>query len=82
MTKAIKDNHELKHIIQTLMKNNVKITINTDWPETLVGGHLKNQFEYLLKNEIITTYQAETMIHCGFDSTFIPMNDKESNLYL
>jgi len=82
MTKAVKDNLELKHIIQTLLKNEVKITINTDWPETLTGGHLKNQYEYLLNNEIITPNQAETIIHWGFDHTFIPMKDKESNLYL
>lgn len=82
MTKAVKDNLELKHIIQTLLKNKVKITINTDWPETLTGGHLKNQYEYLLNNEIITPNQAETIIHWGFDHTFIPMKDKESNLYL
>ena len=82
LTKAIKDDAELRHIITTLLKNEVKITINTDWPETLVDGHLHSQFEYLLSRKIITIKQAEGMIACGFESTFIPMKEKESNLYL
>jgi len=82
LTKAVKDDAELRHIVTTLLENMVKITINTDWPETLENGHLRLQFEYLLSRKIITAKQAQEMINCGFESTFIPMKVKESNLYL
>lgn len=82
LTKAVKDDAELQHIVKTLLEHEVRITINTDWPETLVNGHLSQQFRYLLERKMITTEQAQKMIETGFEATFIPMKEKESNLYL
>jgi adenosine deaminase len=49
MTKAVKNDEELKFILQTFFAQGVKFTINTDWPEMIEGAHLRNQYEYLQK---------------------------------
>ncbi|MFA5136054.1 MAG: adenosine deaminase [Patescibacteria group bacterium] len=82
MTKAIKDNKELKYILQTLFKNKVKITINTDWPEMIKNAHLIDQYSYLQSNNILTKSQIRQTIEWSFQNTFINLGNKHENLYL
>jgi adenosine deaminase len=82
MTKAVKDNDELRFILQTLFENGVKITINTDWPEMIKDAHLVKQYEYLETNNILTRKQIEQTIKWSFESTFINLDNKNGNLYL
>ncbi len=82
MTKAVKDDKEMHFIFNTLYDNGVKLTINTDWPETLKDGHLRQQFEYVLAKKMLTPEQIKQIVEWGFEASFIPMRDRESNLYL
>ena len=82
MTKAVKDNDEMRFILQTLFENKVKITINTDWPEMIKDAHLVKQYEYLEKNSILTRKQIEQTIKWSFQYTFINLKNKHGNLYL
>ncbi len=82
MTRAIKDNEELRFILQTFFKNNVKFTINTDWPEMIKEAHLVKQYEYLEKNNILTKKQIKQTIKWSFQHTFINLKKKNGNLYL
>lgn len=82
MTKAVKDNEEMKFILQTLFENKVKVTINTDWPEMIRDAHLIKQYEYLEVNNILSRSQIEQTIKWSFESTFINLKSKYGNLYL
>jgi adenosine deaminase len=82
MLNAVKDVDELRFIIQTLLKNDIKITINTDWPEMIKDAHLFKQYEYLEKNNILTKSQIEQTIKWSFQYTFINLKNKNGNLYL
>lgn len=80
MTKAVKDTEEMKFIIQTLWENEVKFSINTDWPEIIKNANLSKQIEYLEKNDILNESQIQQTIDWGFEASFIPKSDV--NLYL
>jgi len=82
MTKAIKDDAEMMHVLQTLFAEGVQFSINTDWPETIKDGHLKQQYKYILDRKMLTEKQIKQTIHWGFDATFIPMKENTTNLYL
>jgi adenosine deaminase len=82
MTNAIKDNDELRFVLQTFFKNEVKITINTDWPEMIKDAHLVKQYKYLEENNILTRKQIEQTIKWSFQYTFINLKNKHGNLYL
>ncbi|NMB84470.1 adenosine deaminase [Candidatus Roizmanbacteria bacterium] len=82
MTRALKDNRELKHVLQTFYHNGIKFCINTDWPEMIRDAHLSKQYEYLLKNKIMTEAQLEKTVTWAFEATFINLPNKNGNLYL
>lgn len=82
MTKAVKDDKEMTFILQTLLENGVKYSLNTDWPETVKDAHLSQQYKYVLDKKMLTEAQAKQLIAWGFEATFIPMKENESNLYL
>jgi adenosine deaminase len=82
MTNAVKNNEELRFILQTFFENGVKITINTDWPEMIQDAHLAKQYTYLEKNNILTKKQIEQTIKWAFQYTFINLKNKHGNLYL
>jgi len=82
MTKAVKNNDELRFILQTFFENEVKVTINTDWPEMIQNAHLVKQYDYLDKNKILTKTQIEQTIKWSFEYTFINLKNKHGNLYL
>ncbi len=82
MTQAVKDNDEMRDILQTLFENKVKITINTDWPEMIKDAHLMKQYEYLETNKILTLAQIKQTIKWSFQYSFINLRNKYGNLYL
>ncbi len=82
MTKAVKDDTEMAHILKTFFENGVQFSINTDWPETIENGHLRAQYQYVLEKKMLNEDQVRQVVKWGFDATFIPMKDRESNLYL
>jgi adenosine deaminase len=82
MTRAVKNNDELRFILQTFFENKVKIIINTDWPEMIKDAHVIQQCIYLEKNKILTKKQIEQTIQWSFDSTFINLKNKHGNLYI
>lgn len=72
MTKAVENEEELKFILRTFLENNVKFTINTDWPEMIADAHLWRQFAMLRDHNIMT---EEELIRCNkiaFASAFAP----------
>jgi adenosine deaminase len=82
MTQAVKDNDEMRTILQTLFENKVKVTINTDWPEMIKDAHLIKQYEYLERNKILTLAQIKQTIKWSFQYSFINLKNKHGNLYL
>ena len=82
MTKAVKDNAEMKFILQTLYNNDVKFCINTDWPEMIKDAHLTRVYEYILENKFLTEKQLDQTIKWAFEATFINLPNKDENLYL
>ena len=82
MTKAVKDNEEMKIILQSLVANDVKFCINTDWPEMIKDAHLTQQYEYILEHKMLTEEQIEQTIQCGFEASFISLPNPDENLYL
>jgi adenosine deaminase len=82
MTKAVKDNTELKYIMQSFFDYGVKFCINTDWPEMIKNGHLSKQYDYLIENRILTEEQLEQTTKWAFESTFINLKNIDENLYL
>src|SRR3989344_103158 len=82
MTKAVKDDTELEFILKTFYENGVRFTLNSDWPEIIENGHLRNQYEYILEKKMLDEKQIKQIVSWGFESTFIPMKVNESNLYL
>lgn len=82
MTKAVKDDVEMKHILQTLYEAGVQFSINTDWPETVENAHLNTQIQYLLEHDMMSQKQIDQTNKWGFGATFIPMKKNAENLYL
>lgn len=82
MTKAIKDNEEMRFIFKQFIESGIKFTINTDWPETVKDAHLNKQYEYLLRHGILTKEQVNRTIEWAFESTFINSQSLNGNLYL
>ena len=81
MTKAVKDEEELAWVLRTLFDNGVNFSINTDWPETIEGAQLVNQYQYVLDKKIFSVCEIEQLVKWSFEATFIPIS-KNNNLYL
>lgn len=72
VTKAVSGVEELGEMLQKLAENNVRFCINTDWPEMIEHAHLREQFTFLRKQEILTEQQLKTCNKIAFASTFVP----------
>lgn len=72
VTKAVENLDELKFIIRTFIENNVKFCINTDWPEVIEKGHLKQQMKMLLDENILSQEELEACNQVGIEASFIP----------
>lgn len=82
MTKAVENDEEMKFILRTFLQNNVKFTINTDWPETVENAHLSDQIQYLRDTNILTEDEIDQTIRWAFDASFINLPNPHDNLYL
>lgn len=62
---------DVRHVVETWEKHGIKYTINTDDP---VYFHisLRDEFDLLLNNQIITEAQAERIKQTAWDESFIP----------
>ena len=72
VTQAVENWDEIAFILRTFIENNVKFTINTDWPETIVDAHLRKQYSTLLEKSILTAEELERCNKIAFESSFIP----------
>ncbi|MEK7605056.1 MAG: adenosine deaminase [Patescibacteria group bacterium] len=80
MTKAVENDEELAFILKTLMENNVRFTINTDWPEMIENAQLRRQFHYLLEKKMLTVEELKRCNEIAFASSFIPGKGLEAYL--
>lgn len=80
MTKAVENEEELAFILRTFVENGVKFCINTDWPEMIENAQLRHQFQFLLKNKLLTEEELKRCNQIAFDSTFIPGRGLEAYL--
>ena len=69
-TSAVKTWDEMKTIIATLKKNEVPFTINSDGPE-LLSTNVKDEFETLLKKNIMTPEDVIACTQTARDVTFV-----------
>lgn len=72
VTKAVKDMDELKFILRTFVENDVKFTINTDWPEVIEKAHLHEQFKMLLNEGILSEEELKRCNDIAMQASFIP----------
>lgn len=72
VTKAVENWDEMTFILQTFVENNVKFSINTDWPEAIENGHLRNQYQLLQEKGILSEEELEQCTEVGFHASFIP----------
>lgn len=71
-TRAVENIEELASNIKTLKENNVRFTINTDWPEMIEGAHLNDQFAMLADKGILRMDELRECTKTAFESTFVP----------
>lgn len=67
---VVKNVAELKNIIRTLLKNKIKISINTDGPE-MYGTNIYEEQEFLRKNGILTAKEIKKCTRWAFEASFI-----------
>jgi len=66
----VKNINEMKYIINTLVQNDIKFTINTDGPE-MYQTNIYEEQQFAIKNKIATKKQISNCIKNAFTSTFI-----------
>ncbi len=71
--KKVKNITEIKKIVKTILKNKIKITLNTDGPEMYQTNIFKEQ-QLAIKNGILTEKQVEQISQNAFDATFVKQN--------
>lgn len=70
VTKAVENWEEMTFILRTFIENNVRFTINTDWPETIENAHLRKQYQLLLEKKILTEKELSRCNQIAFDRAF------------
>ncbi|MDR3143930.1 MAG: hypothetical protein LBT64_00305 [Puniceicoccales bacterium] len=70
-TRAVDNIAQMKHIMRTFLKNGVKFTVNTDWPEVIDKNHLHEQFNWLLREKILDESELRMCNALAFERTFI-----------
>jgi adenosine deaminase len=71
-TKAVENVEEMRWILRTFIENDVKFTINTDWPEVIEKNHLYEQFNWLRKEKILSDEELQRCNRLAFERTFVP----------
>ena len=67
---VIKNTKEMRKIYRTLLKNNIKLTINTDGPE-MYKTHILKEQKFLIDNDIFTPKEIEKFTEWAFEASFI-----------
>ena len=71
-TEAVKNLDEMKFILRTFIENHVKFCINTDWPEVIEDGHLREQYQLLLDKGILSENELAVCNRTAFAASFVP----------
>ena len=69
-TRVVQGVGQMKQIFRKIKEYKVKYTINTDGPEML-GTFLRNEYDFLLRNEILTSSDLLRATRWAFNSSFI-----------
>ena len=80
MTKAVANMEEMKFILRTFIDNQVKFTINTDWPEMIEGAHLWRQFKLLRENNMLSEEELARCNDIAHETTFAKIGGLEAYL--
>ena len=67
---VVKNELEIKKIIQTLLLNKIKFTINTDGPE-MYGTNIHKEQEFLKKIGVMTQKEIDQCTRWAFEASFI-----------
>ncbi|MDD5039913.1 MAG: adenosine deaminase [Patescibacteria group bacterium] len=67
---VIRDKSELKRIIQTILRNKIRFTINTDGPE-MYDTNIFEEQEILRREKILSQRDINRCTRWAFDATFI-----------
>ncbi len=70
-TRVVADLAELRRILSVFVQRGVAFTINTDGPY-LLNTHLRNEFDLLLREEVLNDAQALQCVRTAEAATFIP----------
>jgi adenosine deaminase len=71
-TEAVKNLDEMRFILRTFIDNNVRFSINTDWPEVIEEGHLREQYQMLLREGILSEEELVECTRTAFAAGFVP----------
>ncbi len=80
VTKAVSGLDEMGQIIRTLIENDVKFCINTDWPETIEGGRLRHQYQLLRSHNILSEDELRICTDTAFAASYIERPGLEAYL--
>lgn len=72
MTQAVENEEELTFMLRTFIENKVLFSINTDWPEMIEKAHLRRQFQFLLKQNILSEQELKECNKIAFAASFVP----------
>jgi adenosine deaminase len=75
-TRAVRDIEELRHILATLKRHGVPVTINTDGPQMLHTTVVK-EYQVLLEHGIFTDDDVQASIHVARAASFLRRDSEE-----
>lgn len=67
---VVKNVKEMKKIYRTLLRNGIKLTINTDGPE-MYKTHILKEQEFLVKNGVLSQKEINQCVKWAFEASFI-----------
>lgn len=70
-TRAVSGTDQLKDIIQSFIRHDVRFCINTDWPEIIQDGRLRKQYRMLRAEGIMTDAQLRAANKTAFAASFV-----------
>src|SRR3954451_1072534 len=70
LTKAMRDEAEVRETFRALVENGVPFTIATDGPE-MMRTHLRDEFELLTRIEALDEAEAQAANERGHQSSFV-----------
>jgi adenosine deaminase len=70
-TRAVGSWEEMKDVVQTLLGQKVKLTLNTDGPYML-GTDMRREVERVVEHGVMTEAQVEGALWTAREATFLP----------